>query len=277
MRVGDDLRRRLVGLHRLGRHGYLRLFLSLRPDVDGLLPAIRQLRFLVRRDRDALQRYTAIRNHLGEVRLTLEAQRARVTAWRTTEVTRRDEIAEVRARQARLLARAQRTERDLAQQAQALIDKETKLAELIQLLIDQDTADDPLAGAPMTRYRGALDWPLGDGEQRPVALGFGPRRDPRYRTLVPHNGIDLEAPVGTPVRVVYPGEVLYASTFEGYGPMVVVRHPGRVFTLYAGLERIQVARGDVLSLGDLLGPSSARIYFEIRRDRQPEDPLGWLR
>jgi len=44
----EDLSRRLTGLYRLGRQGYLRLFLSLEPD-QSLLPAIRQLRFLVKR------------------------------------------------------------------------------------------------------------------------------------------------------------------------------------------------------------------------------------
>lgn len=50
--IRSDLRRRLVGIYRLGRGGYLRLLLSAETD-SGLLPALRQLRYLIRRGQTA--------------------------------------------------------------------------------------------------------------------------------------------------------------------------------------------------------------------------------
>jgi septal ring factor EnvC (AmiA/AmiB activator) len=95
---------------------------------------------------------------------------------------------------------------------------------------------------------------------------------------VPHNGIEI-APEGrpAPVRAVYPGKVLYAAPFEGYGPTVVMHHAGRVFTLYAGLAELRVRQGDVLELGDPVGTAAGRLYFELRSENRPEDPVGWLR
>jgi septal ring factor EnvC (AmiA/AmiB activator) len=58
---------------------------------------------------------------------------------------------------------------------------------------------------------------------------------------------------------------------------VVVLHPGRVFTLYAGLESLRVAPEDVLSFGDPVGSVGDRLYFEIRADNRPQDPTRWLR
>ena len=109
------------------------------------------------------------------------------------------------------------------------------------------------------------------------AAGFGPRLDPRYRTEVPHNGLDVEVAAGTEVRAIFPGKVLYAAQFEGYGTMVVVYHSGRAFTLYAGLRSLAVAKDDMLSLGEVLGTAAETLYFEIRIDNQPEDPADWLR
>ena len=265
----SDLGRRLAGMYRLGHNGYLRMFLTLRPD-DTLLPAIRQLRFLVRRDQAALGRYRAARDELEEHRGLLAAQRREAEAWQRREAERRDGLVASRRRHQRLLAELEAQRRRLAARADELADKERKLSRLIDSLV----GDGPdLAGTPIQEFRGALDWPA-RGE---VAAGFGPRLDPRYRTEVPHNGLDVEVAAGTEVRAIFPGKVLYAAQFEGYGTMVVVYHSGRAFTLYAGLRSLAVAKDDMLSLGDVLGTAVGTLYFEIRIDNQPEDPADWLR
>ena len=110
-----------------------------------------------------------------------------------------------------------------------------------------------------------------------MTAGFGPRLDPRYGTRVPHNGLDIACARGSEVRVVYPGRVAFAAAFEGYGPTVVVEHAGRVFTLYAGLARVLVAKDDVLSLRGVVGTAADSLYFEIRAENRPEDPRLWLR
>ncbi len=268
--IREDLRRRLGGLYRLGRHGYLRLFLSLDPNVD-LLPALRQLRFLVRRDRATLERFTETRDRLGEERLRLAAERREMASWQAEEQERRDALASVRRRQERLLARIARERERLAEQARELQEKERKLARLIDSLAGGLLV--PLGGTPIQDFRGALDWPVAGAVTSP----FGPRLDPRYRTEVPHNGIDVATDSGAEVRSIFPGEVLFSSTFEGYGPMVVVHHPGRVFTLYAGLTELSVGKGDALDMGAVLGLASELLYFEIRVENQPRDPADWLR
>lgn len=276
--VRDDLRRRLTGLYRLGRRGYLRLFLSMRPDQE-LLPALRQLRFLVQRDQQALDLFVELREDLLAEQEQLEARRTEMAQWEAEEESRRDELASMRDVRARVLARVTDRRRQLAEQARELEEKERKLTRFIDTLVadaesgGEEPAPEP-EGTSILEFRGVLDWPVADPE---VETEFGPRRDPRYLTEVPHNGLGLDVEEGTRVRSVYPGEVLYAAEFEGYGPMVVVRHAGRVFTLYAGLQLLNVGPGDVLSLGDVLGASGDSLYFEIRVDNQPEDPRSWLR
>ena len=93
---------------------------------------------------------------------------------------------------------------------------------------------------------------------------------------MPHNGISLRTVAGLPVRAIYPGKVVFAAPFEGYGPTVVVHHSGRVFTLYAGLARLGVRQNDILQLGQTVGSAAASLYFEIREENRPVDPLDWL-
>lgn len=264
------LKERLVGLYRLGRQGHLRLFLSIEPETD-LLGAVRTLRYLVRRDADAIRRFVESREALEEERQVLVARREEAERWAAEERTRRDRLVAVRRRQQGLLDEAAAERRDLARRAEELERKERRLTDLIHALAAaQDTV---LEGRTIQQFEGVLDWPL-EGE---VTAGFGPRLDPRYGTKVPHNGIEIAVPAGTPAAAVYPGKVLFAAPLEGYGPTVVMLHPGRVFTLYAGLANLRVSSEDVVALGDVVGTSADRLYFEIRVDNRPQDPLRWLR
>jgi septal ring factor EnvC (AmiA/AmiB activator) len=49
-----------------------------------------------------------------------------------------------------------------------------------------------------------------------------------------------------------------------------------VFTLYAGLSELRRGRDDMVSLGDTVGLAADRLYFEIRVENHPEDPLSWM-
>ncbi len=267
----DDLRRRIAGLYRL-RHGYLRLLLSLEPD-RALLPAVRQLRFLAQRDQRSLVHFRATRDALSREREALSVQQREVASWRAQEAERHEALTALRRKQTRLLADVSRRRESLATQTEALVEKARKLSTFMSALTGG--GQEPLEGRSMADFEGVLDWPI----EGTVAVPFGPRRDPRYKTEVPNHGVDLNVAAGpnTVVRAVYPGEVLFAGPFEGYGAMVVVHHPGRVFSLYAGLRTIGVERGAALAVGDPVGTTNATLYFEIRRDNIPEDPIAWLR
>ena len=265
-----DLRRRLAALYRLGRHGYLRLFLSLKPDRR-LLPSIRLMRYLARRDRAAIDRYQRAQDDLAREREGLVAKRQETEIWIRNERARRQQLVAARRHKAALLARVEGERRTLAARTSELADREHRLANFLDFLYGRSTSSP--AGTPMQQFRGVLDWPA---EGR-VTSGFGSILDPRYRTRVPHNGVDLAVAPGAEVRAVFAGKVLYAAPFQGYGNTVIVQHPGRIFTLYAGLAAMRVGAEDMVSLGDAVGLAAEKLYFEIRVENRPEDPLNWLR
>ena len=265
-----QLRRSLNGLYRLGRHGYLRLFLSLRPN-QSLLPGIRLLRLIARRDAETLDRFRDTRTRLEFERDQLQAGRRELEAWVRREEGRRQGLVALRARQAELLAAAQGEGRRLAARTGELREKERKLSALLDFLYGR--VPDALAGRPIQGFRGVLDWPV----RGRITAGFGPRLDPRYKTRVPHNGVDIATQKGSEVRAVYPGKVIYAAPFEGYGQAVVLHHSGRALTLYAGLTQLRVAKDDVVKLNAVLGAAGDTIYFEIRVENRPENPALWLR
>ena len=265
-----DLQGRLAALYRLGRQGYLRLFLALDPDRP-LLPSVRLVRYLARRDRQSMDRYRAARADLARERDRLVAEQAEREQWIEREEARRRELLTIRTRRADLLARVRAEERELVARAGDLAEREQKLVELLDMIAGG--TGDGLDGTPIQRFRGVLEWPV-EGK---VTNGFGFRFEPRYHTRVPHHGIELATTPGGDVQAVFGGKVVFAAPFQGYGNTVILLHPGRVFTLYAGLSDLKVGREGMLSLGDVVGLSTDKLYFEIRVEKRPEDPLSWLR
>lgn len=272
-RLGElrqSLRQRLIDLYRLGQEGYLRLFLSIRSQED-MLPGIRQVRYLVRRDGGLLAAYESAHAELDFQQKELAGHDEEVRDWLAAESSRAEQLERLQQRQSRILAQFEQEDRTLSLRTAELVDKERKLANLVDFLYGRSGA--PLSGTPVQEFRGVLDWPV----QGRVVQRFGTRLDPQYKTRVPHNGLDLQTHPRAEVRAVFPGKVLFAAPFQGYGLTVVVHHPGRVFTLYAGLQDLQVRQNDMLSLGQVIGLSTEKVYFEIREENQPVDPIQWLR
>ena len=264
------LKQSLADLYRMGQQGYLRLFLSIRSEGD-LLPGIRQMRFFVRRDSELLNAYLETYTELEFQQEQALQHRADVEDWLGRESSRLTELGRLQQRQTTLLAQLERERESLTVKTAELSDKERKLSNFLDFLYGRTPA--PLSGTPVQNFKGVLDWPI----QARISKGFGPRLDPVYGTRVPHNGLELATPTGREVRVVFPGKVLYAAPFQGYGLTAVVHHPGRVFSLYAGLGELRVGAEDVLSLGQVIGIATDTLYFEIREENRPVDPAQWLR
>jgi septal ring factor EnvC (AmiA/AmiB activator) len=100
---------------------------------------------------------------------------------------------------------------------------------------------------------------------------------------VNRNGIDLSLPEGQSVAAVHEGVVTFAGPFTAYGNLVIVDHGGGASTLYGHLGSRSVNKGDRVSVGTSVGLSGRNpngnpaLYFELRIDGQPVDPLQWLR
>ena len=109
--------------------------------------------------------------------------------------------------------------------------------------------------------------------------------DPTYpfRYLFEHSGLDMAAPLGTPVKSAAPGYVAFARTGRMYGNYVMVIHGNGIATLYAHLSSINVdvdefvGRGEVIGLMGSTGFSTGpHLHFEVRVDGIPVDPFGYL-
>jgi septal ring factor EnvC (AmiA/AmiB activator) len=132
---------------------------------------------------------------------------------------------------------------------------------------------------PFQPFKGVLEWPV----KGPVTARFGPAVDRRFGTRIARNGIEIGAAEGTPVSAVHGGTVAFAAPFAGFGNLVIVDHGAGAFTIYGHLGETRVERGARVARGAVVGTvglapaGSAALYFEVRVDGRPADPLQWLR
>jgi murein DD-endopeptidase MepM/ murein hydrolase activator NlpD len=118
---------------------------------------------------------------------------------------------------------------------------------------------------------------------RSVTSPFGVRTDPILGTAALHSGMDFRAPIGMPAKVTAPGVVVKAGWNGGYGRMVEVDHGNGFATRYGHLSEIDVAVGQKLVAGDVIGKtgSSGRstgphLHYEVRHNGEAVDPLRFL-
>ena len=116
-----------------------------------------------------------------------------------------------------------------------------------------------------------------------IASGFGPRLHPVLQVMKMHVGIDYDTALGTPVKAALGGEVTQAGYDGAYGNRVTVRHGAGYEPTYSHLSKIDVAVGDVLDTGVILGKAGStglvagvRLHFELKRNGQFIDPLAAL-
>lgn len=94
-------------------------------------------------------------------------------------------------------------------------------------------------------------------------------------------GLELQAPVGTPVRAVAAGRVAFSDRYGSYGRIVILDHGDGYYTVYGGLGAVEVRVGDDLSRDARLGSvgsdfSPSALFFEVRKGTRTLEPRGWL-
>lgn len=116
---------------------------------------------------------------------------------------------------------------------------------------------------------------------RVVTDPYGYNRDSGTETIT-HKGVDFRAPPGTPIYAVNRGVVRVAKTYIAYGNTVIVDHGLGLLSMYMHLSKIDVAPGQLVQKGQLLGLSGETGYAEgphlhltIRIDGVSIDPMSF--
>jgi len=274
-RQRPDIEARLVQLYKMGRAGYWRLIL----DVNNLQEVGRAYRTAAALGRIDHDRVDEHRRTMAALTTERAALQARVKELQALQQKARNASAAVdRAVMARTtLVKSIDTRRDLnAQLTGELQVAQQKLqATLAQIAAGRAAT---AVALPLAPFQGVLPWPA-DGV---VSARFGRKASGSAGPAV-RNGIELSLPEGHPIHAVHDGTVAFADAFTGYGNLVIVEHTDKAYSLYGHLGSVSVHKGDHVDASTTVGlagrnPSgNPSLYFELRVDGKPVDPLQWLK
>ena len=161
---------------------------------------------------------------------------------------------------------------------------EKRLSNLFVLLKKRKEETIKNKNLPNSRYEGKLFTSL-KGKLRLPAMGtvtarFGQKRGD---SDVYWEGVFIASKQGNSVKLIAGGSVVYSDWLRGFGNLVIIDHGEGYHTLYGNNEVIWVSEGDQLEAGDQLGTvgnsgghSSSGVYFEVRKNSKPLDPLEWV-
>ncbi len=128
----------------------------------------------------------------------------------------------------------------------------------------------------------SLRWPVVGYSS--VSSPFGLREHPIEGRKSLHRGIDIAAPIGTPIVAIAPGRVAFVGHRRGFGRLVEIAHTGGWLSRYAHASVTVVSFGQVVHGGQLIAKVGAtgratgpHLHLEIRQAEKWVDPLPLLR
>lgn len=150
-----------------------------------------------------------------------------------------------------------------------------KLASAPEQAAEADSGFSDLQG-DFSGFKGRLPWPV----QGKLAITVNNLQ----HTNGEQNGVLIEAKEGVDVRAVAAGKISFADWMRSYGYLVIIDHGNGYMTLYAFNQSLYKHVNDTVQAGEVIasvgqsgGRSQPGLYFGIRRNAMPLDPLVWCR
>lgn len=285
----EALARRLRAMYRVhAQGGALPVILS-GDDPVTRATAVRHLTSLAALDARVIQEYRVTSEKLAD-RKGREEARQRELAGLFADAQREQAEVDLEAAKRRTLLAKVRDERayhermvgelsEASRRLEAFIrELQAKQRKLAKVPPPRGGVEPP--GVGFGTLRGRLPWPT----QGRIVTAFGAQVHPRFGTRTFRNGVDIEAAEGKDVAAVYPGHVIYTGWFKGYGNLIILDHGHEYYTLYAHIAEIETKEGDDVRQGQRIGTvgdtgslAGPRLYFEVRYQGKPQDPVEWLR
>ena len=273
----DRLSTRLRTMYMRPRTSVVATVLSAR-NMTELGSRLRAMTHLARMERSLIGGVQEAQGDLRHRRGRLAGQMSEISLTRSEVEDRRIELESLQGKRGEALTRVR------AEQARfdaSLKEMEAAAGRMQDLITRLQGERDPDAQGTTNfgERAGSLLWPVAGRILKP----FGRSVHPEFGTVVMNKGINVGAPMGTPIRCVAEGTVEFVDWLPGYGKCIIVDHGDGYYSLYAHASSIFPARGAVVRAGDVLGEvgdtgslNGTQLYFEIRKGKDSLDPRSWL-
>jgi murein hydrolase activator len=271
-----------------GRQEYLKLLLN-NQDPNQVVRDLQYYQYIARGRANWL---ATLRFDLAELnaasKATLE-KRAELASLRKEQAVQKNNLKKEQHARQKMLVKISKQLRQQRREINHLQRDENRLAQLVDKLTkmlsqpntqslfrNDKLPDNRFDGSPFDQLKGKLTLPV-RGE---VTNRFGTKRPD---SSVRWKGLFLRAPSGQAVKAIAAGQVVFADWLRGFGNLLIIDHGKGYMSLYGNNETLYKQVGDVLRGGDTVatignsgGNENFGLYFELRHESKPLDPMKWL-
>lgn len=262
-------------LYKIGGNAYLKFFIRIN-NLDQLFENYRLFISLINYKSDEINKLKVNIQRLLEVKKELEGYH---TNLKNLQKKKELKLRDIRNLKQSKMVLIRKINNDRDQYMRLLDELEAEAAHLNKLIFGKPLKR-RLGIIDLERIKGKLNWPI----KGKVVSFFGKKRSTKFDTYIINNGIKIQPGSSDQVMSIYPGEVVFADYYKGYGNLIIIQHAKNLYTLYGHCDKMfkhkgdNVNKGEVISLaGDSGSTYGKSLYFEIRTDLKPQNPLKWLR
>ncbi len=277
-RQRQALAQQLRAAYLLGKQSSLKLLLNATEPAE----LQRSLRYYDYFYRSRGQQITNIKDtllKLNTLERTIQGNQQKLDDLLDHQRSQREALQISRRERNTLLADLNRDIQNTRQRLSQLKEDEQSLQELVKrlrrALVEIPTPRGP--GKSFAQLKGQLHLPA----EGVIAVRFGA---PRQNGLLKWQGIIIDAADGADVSAVAAGRVVFADWLRGFGLLLILDHGGGYMSLYGYNQGLRKNVGDSVKAGELIatvgnsgGRNQSGLYFEIRRQGSPVDPLIWCK
>jgi septal ring factor EnvC (AmiA/AmiB activator) len=270
-----NLKQILRLLYKIGGNAYLKFLIRIN-NLDQLFENYRLFISLIDYKSEEINKLKINIQRLLEVKKELEDDHASLKNLQKQKELKLQDIRNFKQSKMTLI---RKINNDKDHYMRMLDELETEAAQLNKLIYGKPLTR-RLGMIDLDRIKGKLNWPI----KGKVVSFFGKKRSTKFDTYIINNGIKIQPGNSDQVKSIYPGEVVFADYYKGYGNLIIIQHAKNLYTLYGHCEKMfkqkgdNVSEGEVISLaGDSGSTEGKSLYFEIRTQLKPQDPLEWLR
>ncbi len=275
--TSEDLSRSIRNLYKLGRLRHYRLILMAENQTE-TMQYLKYATYFAKTDFKLISRFKKQLEDIRVIENQLAKEESELNAARRKMTDKKKQLMKSEKRWRSLLRSIQEDKETHHQAREELINACQELEKLIESFGElKEEQFFPLLNA--SKFKRFFSWPA-KGE---ISNRFGIQKHPKFKTAIPHNGIDIDAEFGADIRATFDGKVVFSEWFKGYGLTVIIDHGHDIYSIYAHASAIFVEAEEWIKKGALIGKvgdsgslKGPYLYFEIREKGKPTDPLKWL-
>lgn len=256
-----SMQKRIRFMYENAKTGYIDMLLG-SENLSDMLNKAEYMSKITQYDRDMLEKIKEIKAEIEKTKAQLEVEKAEIETLKQEQVARQNDIQTLTDEKNTQIEQYENEislTKNLQKELQAEIADQEEIIAAIKSSVDEGSGG---------YSNGLLLWPVANNYK--ITSDFGYRVHPIFGYNEYHDGIDIKASTGTPIRAAYSGKVTISKLSSSAGNYIVIYHGNNLYTEYMHCNERYVSVGDTVTAGQTIGTvgstgwsTGAHLHFSV--------------